>query len=782
MATDDIVFEIVDNAAFDSTFRITANPTGFASVTLTVHSSVRHDGTYGSGARLVLSTEQATVCTTLSTINTTIEWLEITTTGSGKISTAIAPPTYAAGKRLTVRHMLLHDNGLPNGGGATFRAVCIGADSNNGGMSCNVDIHNNVIHNWRSGSIVVAIGIGAPTGGVQDVKVYNNTVDGIDVVGGTSGIAVGIYCSNNAAPRWTNNVVTNIGTNTTTGTRGCFYGNGGSSVGANNASSDGTAFGSGSLTNIVRGDNFSTPDSGDFRPLNNDSPIFAAGIDLGTTPTNVNIDGTGRDRDSNNDVWSIGAFQVSAGGAVTPVIAVATPVEFAIRKAVSGSAACAVSGSYAAGPPTGIEYRLNNTGSWADLGATIDGGTWSGTIASLPVGTNVVSVRWTNDTSVTDSVSNVLVGTVYCGCGQSNESNRLSNQQSYTHATHKASVLDQDDLAWRELIAAPTDPENSGGSYHALLATQHLADRNEPCGFITTANGGQVIASWFTTSSQASWNSAKSRITASGTTPTAFLIDIGESDALAATGYSTYRTRLLNWIADINTTFPGARIFIALVGTVGGAVAAGDLDDIRRAQLSVIDPDNGVYLSRCGHDRASLHWTTDAERLTQAARTYLAYQSGLFGGSNGRGPRLSSLELNSARDRIIVTYDRAIKTGLTFATQPWEVSDDGTPAAVSSVTYHATDPNAVEVHLSAALSGGLGTCELKFCGGDTAAGRVIPQSTDIAMPSGTAVQLPAEPFYAETATEYTAPGDVEDLEDNALAAISDFAITNSSAQ
>lgn len=750
---DDVVFNITENAAFDSTFLITANPTGYASYTLTADPSVRHDGTYGNGARLVLSTAVAAACSdAVAALNGTIEWLEITVTGSGKISAGyLLAAVFSSGKTKTIRNCMLHDNGAPTG--APFRACAIGGTATDAcSFQTNTVIANCLISNWKSGSTIVAMGVGTPAN-ASAVEVYNTTIDGVDVTGGTSGTARGLVTTNHVNKTVSNCVVTNVGANTTTGTRTCFAGNGGSTVGSNNASSDATAFGTDSLTSIVRGDNFNDADAGDFRPLNDSAPIFAAGSDLGTTPTGVNSDLTGRDRDAEGDAWSIGAYQLSAGGVVDPTVWLANPAAYDLTQESGGAATVNVSGSYAGGAgPTAIEVQVNG-GAWATLDAAPAAGTYSGTV-SVPAGTNTLAVRWANETDATASVSDVLVGTVYLGCGQSNESNRLTNQQSYTHATQKASVIDQDDLAWRELTAAPTDPEAAGGSYHALLATQHLADRDEPCGFVTTANGGQTIGEWFTTTAQASWTAAKGRVTASGTTPAAVLIDIGESDALGATGYDTYRARLLNWIADIQSTYPGAKVFVALTGTVGGAVVAAELDAIRQAQLSVIDPDSGVYLSRCGHDRASLHWTTDAEGLTQAARTYLAYQYGLFGGSNGRGPRVSSATLDAARTQITVAFDRPLKTGLTFDEEPWAVDDDGDAATVSSVAYHGSNTSAVVLTLSTALSGAGGTCSVTFCGGDTAAGRVIPKSADVAMPSGSAVQLPAEPFYGVAAAEF----------------------------
>lgn len=734
-----------------------ANPGGYGRVKLTVDASVRHNGLPGTGFRMaVTSVVTAVITTAITGLSTVVEWVEITIgSTAGRFGAGIDPnATQTAGCANIVRNCIIgRSNGSASGSGAPFRACGIGNPGvSNCGIGNNFAVYDTLVYNIISPSTSNAVGIGLSgnTTVIQDCK--NVTIDDVDVIGGVAGVCYGLTSANVANKRIYNTVVTRIGTNTTGGTKANYFNHGASTSASHNASDDATVAGSNSLTTIVRGDNYNDAAAYDFRPVNDSAPIFGSGIDLIDNPVGLRFDLRGRDRDAQADLWSRGAYQLSAGGSVTPAIVITAPVAFAIKQQASGVASIAASGTYQAGPPTGIEYSINN-GAWTDLGATIGGGTWSGTIASVPSGTNTLSFRWANNTGVTASVSNILVGTVYCGCGQSNESNRLTNQQSYTHASQKASVIDQDDLTWRELTAAATDPESSGGSYHALLATQHLADRTEPCGFITTANGGQTISQWFTTSAQSSWTSAKGRITASGTTPAAFLIDIGESDALASTTQNTFQTYLANWIADIKSLYPTAKIFIALTGTVGGAVVAADLDNIRKAQLAVIDPSSGVYLSRCGHDRSGLHWTTDAEGLTQAIRTYLPYQFAFSGGSNHRGPRIQSATVNGSRNAVTIVFDRVLKTGLTHATGPWAVSDNGTPATVSSVSYHGSNTSALVLNLSGTLAGASGTCTVTFASGDTAAGVVIPKSEDISIPVGTAVQLPAEPAYAVVAGE-----------------------------
>lgn len=745
-AADDIVFNITQNTAFDSRFRITANPTGYNSWTLTADPSVRHDGTPGSGARIAISTTvENAVEDAVAALNGTLEWLEITTSGSGKWANGVKlGAAVSAGKTKTVRNCIIHRSG----GHSTspFRSVGVGnADQSNCIMACNVVMHNLVVANIKSASTANAVGLASSSG---TLSCCNNTVDDIDVTGGTSGTVHGIRAANAATHTVKNNVVTKIGTNTTTGTKACYNGHGASTVVNNNASDDATAPGTSSLTSIVRGDNLSDPDNGDFRPLNDDSSIFEAGADLVTTPTGVNIDLTGRDRDAEADTWSIGAFQESAGGVVSNGITLVAPTAYTIRQRSSGAADYTVSGTYT-GTPTVIERRIDS-GSWSTLDAAPAAGAWTGTV-SVPEGTHSISVRFSNDTAVTASVSNVLVGDVFLIAGQSNAEGRLTNDQVYTHASQKAAVFDFDDTAWRELID-PTARTGDGTPW-PLFATQLMADQTVPVGIINAAEGGTTISQWWTTSAQAKWTAAKGRVTSSSVNALkAVLFDLGESDAINDTLEADFNSRLDGLAGDVNSTY-SCPLIVAQTGMTTGIDAAGDLDAIRAAQVTAWGDNANVEPGPLGYDRADLHWTSDAEGATSAARWWLAVEAVFFGGSNGRGPRVSSAILNDDRDEITVVFNRSLKTGLTFGVEAWTVLDDGVAATVSSVGYHGSNVAAVVLTLSAPLAGDPDTCTVTFASGNDAADVVVPKSADISMPSGSAVQLPAEPFYALAVAE-----------------------------
>jgi hypothetical protein len=97
---------------------------------------------------------------------------------------------------------------------------------------------------------------------------------------------------------------------TSTGIHRCFRVGGGNVDDSNNMSSDTTAPGANSLTGRSSSAQFVSPTGGAVNlHLISTSEAVGAGVDLVTTPTGVNIDIDGRDRDSEGDDWDMGADQ-----------------------------------------------------------------------------------------------------------------------------------------------------------------------------------------------------------------------------------------------------------------------------------------------------------------------------------------------------------------------------------------------------------------------------------------------------------------------------------------
>ena len=79
-----------------------------------------------------------------------------------------------------------------------------------------------------------------------------------------------------------------------------------------NLSTDSTATGTNSVTGEAYGDLFVSDTAGtEDLHIKTSSDAVGAGVDLGTSPTGVNIDIDGRDRDAEGDTWDIGADQTA---------------------------------------------------------------------------------------------------------------------------------------------------------------------------------------------------------------------------------------------------------------------------------------------------------------------------------------------------------------------------------------------------------------------------------------------------------------------------------------
>jgi hypothetical protein len=418
----------------------------------------------------------------------------------------------------------------------------------------------------------------------------------------------------------------------------------------------------------------------------------------------------------------------------------------------SDTASITVAGTYT-GSVTAIEARFDG-GTWTEIDSSPTGGTYSGTLAAS-VGTGSVEVRFSNDTGVTNSISPIHVGDIFLVSGQSNGEGRLGSNQSFSGGDYGSVVFDQDDTTWRTM-ADPTDP-NSTGSQWPLVATLIAAGANRPTGFITTADGstGLVDSDWDSDGSGATYNTAVSRVTTIDPNGIAAnLWDQGESDSQSGISESAYRTHFDALVAGLQTdTSLTFKTISTLVGTHTASSPPSRLDAIRAAQKSAWENNSDVLAGPVSYQRAGTHWTGDTEGATLAGLWWLAIEDALYGGTNGRGPRVTAAVPSGST--VVLTFDRDLDTGdTTYTSTAFTIdNDDGTARAVSSVSRTGT--REVTVTADGAIDGTSPT--ITFASGNTGASATVPKTATIALPatinSVSAVALPAEPFtdYAITA-------------------------------
>ncbi|MDP3911642.1 MAG: hypothetical protein Q8Q14_14750 [Gemmatimonadales bacterium] len=306
-AGDDAVGECYDDSPFDETVTINGGGTiGLASITLTVAEGERHDGTAGTGARIVRGSQTDILLDINEVAPTSIRWLDInmneqfTGPGSNKIVIRLNRAGGTPFPEHAVDKCLVHNTQDPGvvGGGHV-----IGVESSSNFRR----VTNNLF--WRfianSGSVGTACVLQDRTGLAQ--KDANNTIHGLDTPNHSGGGSAGIRKSNATGAICQNNVVTGV-LASGGGSAACFSGTLTGGTESHNASSDATATGTGSLTGIDPADQFvSTVVGSEDLHLKAGADCIDAGTDLGTTPTGVNIDIDGRDRDAEGDTWDIGA-------------------------------------------------------------------------------------------------------------------------------------------------------------------------------------------------------------------------------------------------------------------------------------------------------------------------------------------------------------------------------------------------------------------------------------------------------------------------------------------
>ena len=321
---DDAVGEVYNDSVFNERFIIDGGGTvGLGSVKLTVPSSQRHDGTENSGARIQYTgTSSPTIV--LKRNDVTVEWLELdlSSTGSGVLSGI----NFGANAHTDVffKHNIVRD--LKDQSNDVNGIYVWGSGSGSNTRHC----LNNIVYNIEdSNDSAFGIRVASPN---YPVNLYNNTVYYVKTGSGSEDA----YC---IAVNDTDAVLkNNITARPIGGDDLCFGGSGFSGATTDyNLSTDSTATGTNSVTGEAYGDLFVSDTAGtEDLHLKTGADAIGAGVDLGTSPTGVNIDIDGRDRDAEGDTWDIGADQTAVSVVnVTPTNAGITGTAHADLHAVA---------------------------------------------------------------------------------------------------------------------------------------------------------------------------------------------------------------------------------------------------------------------------------------------------------------------------------------------------------------------------------------------------------------------------------------------------------------
>mgnify|MGYP003634893255 CR=1 FL=1 len=331
-SSDDVVGECHADSTFTDNDINFNSKQSLASVTLTVVSGDRHDGTAESGV-LIKPTTRGTHSHGLIQVqidNMTIEWLDISLASIPNASGGSTSQQWGIAMNgnniddLIIRNNLIHDCEGDKGSSGPLGIVAY----TDGGAGNTWSILNNIIYNFTEGSNDSA-------GGIVCRKfrgtfnIYNNTVYKITGQGGNkdaNGIKCGYYT--NTVPNIKNNIVAgltasdqkhafNIESNVTSKSVGTNLSDDTADA-AETAQTMGRAYDStvnpGALVGqtLVEIDFVNTVAGSEDLHLDTDSVCREAGVDLGTT-NGVNIDIDQVDRDAAGVTWDIGADQATLG-------------------------------------------------------------------------------------------------------------------------------------------------------------------------------------------------------------------------------------------------------------------------------------------------------------------------------------------------------------------------------------------------------------------------------------------------------------------------------------
>ena len=320
-SSDDVVGALHADSNFtDNTVNFNQKQS-LSSVTLSVYSDDRHDGTAESGAlwKPTSGSGHNVGILVMNVDNMTAEWLDISADSLDSTNTNKFIVLGGTCNNNIIRNNLLHDKG-GNPGNTGPQGIY---NSGAGASSDSIYILNNIIYNLveTNNDSAAAMLLNVWAG---NAYVYNNTIYNIQGAGGSKhgiGIRFGNVTSSNT--RIKNNLVSK--TEGPSNNAPYWKNVSGSTVDSANNLSDDTASATYNAEDMGQNlndssaligktaaqiDFVSTSAGSEDLHLDTSSVCLQAGVDLGTT-NGVNIDIDGIDRDATGVTWDIGADQKS---------------------------------------------------------------------------------------------------------------------------------------------------------------------------------------------------------------------------------------------------------------------------------------------------------------------------------------------------------------------------------------------------------------------------------------------------------------------------------------
>jgi len=324
----------------------------------------------------------------------------------------------------------------------------------------------------------------------------------------------------------------------------------------------------------------------------------------------------------------------------------------------------ALSGTYGGSPPTSIEHQLYAEDgvtvlrAWTAIpGATIGGGTWSGS-ASIPRGGPYRIAYRRNDGAVSSVKSNLfLVGGFHLSFGSSSAA-RMYTSESGTGFTPAANVRKY------KGSFAKFGTDGCAIQYANSLAAQSGA----PVCMMDYGVGGTLLADWLNTSGP-QWTALAAGVAAVGGKLEAAYLTVGSNDAATSTVASraAHLANLRQLIANLRALTGQPNLPVLLSGmnrrinqSVGAATLAIQANHVRMAESDLGDDENVCHVQTLDLllSGDNIHLSSAGAGFPASA-TRAAYVLGrkLYGdGVYHRGPKIAAINAQGSAITAALTH------------------------------------------------------------------------------------------------------------------------------
>lgn len=276
-------------------------------------------------------------------------------------------------------------------------------------------------------------------------------------------------------------------------------------------------------------------------------------------------------------------------------------------------------------------------------------------------------------------------------------------------------------------------------------------------------SGTNLLSHWDPGVSDSSWTKFTTKYATAGSPSLAFGICLLGPNQIQTTSSWTKADIIAAYqnLGDAFHALNGAPLLYLDLMSEKDAVSAGfsggfsnasyiqQMNDYRQAVLDVV----GTHSLRMGPNLTGQVYADHTHFDTTAQATIVGNYSYLVQSAGTRGPRVSTLTIDSTKKILRLTPDQALSNSVSSSVGGFRFFDGASDVTANLTSSIVTNSRLLTFTLSVAIAG---TCTVSFASGSDAVGATLPISAGHTMPSGSAQTVPMEPFFGHAVTTFTA--------------------------